>query len=98
MKTIDSLRQCIETYYIGPTNTRGSRIVARCDARKITIPWDHSLNTSQNHASACETLATMLGWDNDLIKMAKHGLNETMIGGWRGNRCYWVFANDGMEV
>lgn len=67
----------IETYYLAPTNTRGARIKARVmggrtadggPARSITLPWDHALGTSENHAAACEALATRLGWSGEWVE------------------------------
>lgn len=39
--------QAIQTRYIGPTNTRGSRVKAYSEAfpRGVIVPFDHSLNT-----------------------------------------------------
>ena len=33
--------QAIVTKYLGPTTYRGSRIVARCQAKKITVPYTY---------------------------------------------------------
>lgn len=61
----------IETYFIGPTNHRGSRIAARvCEdgtgyggkPRKLTLNWEHRLNPMQNHRAAAKALADRLGW------------------------------------
>lgn len=54
--------QAIQTRYAGPTNHRGARIVARCDARRAVYSWDHSLNVPDNHAMAARSLAHELGW------------------------------------
>lgn len=42
----------IVTKYIGPTNTKGKRIKASVGFRSITIPWDYSLDASDNHDRA----------------------------------------------
>jgi hypothetical protein len=86
MTTRDSLRQCIETFYLGPTDTLGARIAAKADCGRVTLSWDHSLDSDENHASACRALMEKKNWRGE------------MVGGWIGNRCYWVFANDGEEV
>lgn len=57
----------ITTKYIGPTNTKGSRIRAtRADHSTgdvtVTVPYDHALGIDDNHRFAAETLATKLGW------------------------------------
>ena len=56
-------RQAIETRYLGPTNHRKGRVVAKCAAGRHTMPWDHALNITTNHAKAAEILATRLGWE-----------------------------------
>lgn len=54
--------QAIHTRYLGPTNHRGARIIASCDARRAIVPWDYSLNVSDNHQVAARSLAHDLGW------------------------------------
>lgn len=54
--------QAITTKFLGATDFRGSRIVARCQARRVTVPWDHALGVEENHQLAAQTLAEKLGW------------------------------------
>lgn len=54
--------QAITTKYHGPSDSRGSRITARCQARRMTVAWDHSLDLEANHAAAAERLARIMGW------------------------------------
>jgi hypothetical protein len=54
--------QAIVTHYIGPTNYRGSRVKATCAAGSITLGWDHSLNSEQNHDAAAKALANKFDW------------------------------------
>lgn len=54
--------QAIVTKYLGPTNTRGSRIKASASAGSKTVEYDCALNPDDNHKVAAETLATSLGW------------------------------------
>lgn len=54
--------QAIQTKYHGPTNTRGSRITAKCAAGSLTLGYDHSLNPDGNHKAAAEALCRKLGW------------------------------------
>ena len=56
-------RQTIRTTYKGPTNHNGSRFIARCEAGRITVPFDYALNASDNHKAAAEALIKKLGWD-----------------------------------
>lgn len=59
--------QGIETRYHGPTNFRGSRIAARCDAKHMFVPYDHAVGVTENHEAACKALCSALGWDGHWI-------------------------------
>lgn len=54
----------ITTKYMGPTNTRGSRIKAqRADGgASVTVSYDYALNTQDNHAAAVQALVDKLDW------------------------------------
>jgi hypothetical protein len=52
----------IMTKYLGPTNTRGARLVAWCDAKRIVVPWSYEVGTDENHKKAATALAWSLGW------------------------------------
>lgn len=54
-------RQAITTYR-DPTDSKGSRVIARCEAKRISVPWDHALDLTANHASAALLLMDQLGW------------------------------------
>ena len=54
--------QAITTTYHGPTDTRGSRITARCEAGSITVPYDHSAYDA--HTVAFVALVKKLGWQD----------------------------------
>ncbi len=56
------IRQAITTRFVGPTNRRGSRIIARAVAGRKTVHWDHTLNIEANHAAAARRLAESFGW------------------------------------
>ncbi len=75
------MRQAIQTSYHGPTNHRGSRVKATCDAQTMWVPWDYSLGAEENHRAAAEQLARGLGW---------LGLSEKLQGGRVGGKAYWV--------
>lgn len=62
MNVVQSGLQAITTRYLGPTNHRGARVKATCQAGSITIPWDHAWNADKNHAMACAALQAKLGW------------------------------------
>ncbi len=42
----------ILTRYAGPTNTRGSRIIATWDGGRLTRPYDHAWSALVNHSAA----------------------------------------------
>jgi hypothetical protein len=56
--------QAIRTRYHGPTNSRGSRIIAKCEGGSITMPYDHAQNLEGNHAAAARLLLERMGWPN----------------------------------
>lgn len=56
-------RQGITTRFVGPTNYRGPRIIARsASGHRMTVPWDHALDVYENHAAAALALASKLEW------------------------------------
>lgn len=59
--------QAITTQYRGPTVSTGARIIARCDARTMTVSWDHGLGVEENHIAAARQLATALGWNGKWV-------------------------------
>ena len=55
--------KAIETKYLGPTNTRGSRIKAYdCDGNQITIPYDYALSHEEPHRKAAAAFIDKMGW------------------------------------
>ena len=54
--------KAIKTHYLPCTNSRGSRVKATAEAGSITLSWDHSLNTEENHIAAAEALRGKLDW------------------------------------
>jgi len=62
-------RQAITTSFRGPSDKRGSRIVAKCEALRISVGCDDALDIPSNHAAAALQLMARLGWDerNDLV-------------------------------
>lgn len=55
--------QAITTKYLGPTNVRGSRVKAACDAGSITLDWNDALHRDQNHSAAAKALAERYKWN-----------------------------------
>lgn len=62
---------CIITRFLGPTNTRPSRVVAthkrdnETTWRKL-LEWDHSLNSAENHLAAADALLADWPYENTL--------------------------------
>lgn len=54
--------QAIVTKYLGPTDSRGSRVKAMADAGAVILSWDDALDPDGNHDAACAALVGKLGW------------------------------------
>ena len=55
--------QAIETHYCGPTNYRGSRIIATTPGgHKLTHQWAYELGIDGNHHAAADALRAKLDW------------------------------------
>lgn len=66
--------QAITTKYAGPTNSRGSRIIASADAGRMAISWDYALGSYENHKAAAQKYAKKKGWKGRLHGgSVKHG-------------------------
>jgi len=79
--------QAIQTRYLGPTNTRGSRIKAWAAAGSITIPYLHALSDQACHRAAAEALALKLEWNTPFY--------GSLLGGFLPNGDYaFVFNNE----
>lgn len=77
--------QAIQTKYLGPTNTRSSRIVAKCNAGRLTVPYDHEFDGQGNHEQACKALKEKLGWTVPV------GYTDTVCGGLTDGSMVHVF-------
>ena len=51
----------IITKWIGPTNTKGSRVKASCEKGSVTLNWTYDLDVKGNHHRAAMALADKLG-------------------------------------
>lgn len=54
--------QAIQTTYKGPTNTKGSRIIAKCAAGRLVMGYNHALTVEGNHKEAARLLQYKLNW------------------------------------
>ena len=59
--------QAIKTKFIGPTNTRGARIKASCEAGEVTIPYPYGLDVIAAHRSAARALLDKIASDCERI-------------------------------
>lgn len=71
------MRQAIVTKYLGPTNHRGSRILVKAQAGRMTVPWDHALDSDDNHTAAAYQYAKAKGW----IGQEAHAQRWALAGG-----------------
>lgn len=70
----------IFTKYAGPTNHRGSRIIAKdMDGNRVTVSYDAALSSEQNHRMAAITLHAKMGWTGQVV------------GGQYKDGYHWVF-------
>lgn len=61
----ESGRVAIVATYHGPTNHHGTRIVVRRadgGGKRITVGWDHALNTGENYAEAVRQYVEAMEW------------------------------------
>jgi hypothetical protein len=56
--------QAIVTKYHGPTDKRGSRLSAKCQAGSMSVSYTFTNDDEQHHELAVQ-LATRLGWTDD---------------------------------
>lgn len=84
--------QAIETRYCGPTDFKGSRIIATAAAgHRHVIPYPHELNSDAAHRKAATELAEIMGWLKD---------GSRLVGG-ANRRAGFTFVfvdSDGREV
>lgn len=79
----------IETHYLGPTNTRGTRYVASASGQhKVTLNCDYTLKEDENHARAAKALRNKMNW-------GEHGV---MFGGWTNRGMVWVFVKGSKQL
>lgn len=59
--------KAIKTVYKGPTNTRGSRIVASDeDGNRVSLPNSYDVGGMDLHAKAAVALCRKMGWTGTL--------------------------------
>lgn len=74
--------QAIITKYLGPTNTKGERIKASCEAGSVTISYRHDLDQLQAHAAAAKALCLKLAKEYDERYEGKPGYDSARHNCW----------------
>jgi hypothetical protein len=79
--------RAIRTRFVGPTNTRGSRVIADAGDRasRVVLDWDHALNTDENHAAAAVAVTEKMGWNGQYY--------SPLVGGGYRSDYFWVFQS-----
>ena len=74
--------KAITTKYHGPTNTKGSRIIADDgDGNRVTIPYPYELSGEACHRKAADELCKKMGWTG------------TLAAGWTKTGYVFVFTS-----
>jgi hypothetical protein len=64
----------IETKYLSPTNTRGSKIKAfTCNGHSVTVSYDHALSNEAVHFEAVKELVKKYNLDWNISSMVYGG-------------------------
>ena len=67
--------QAIITTYKPATNTRGSRILARCTRGSISVSYDYDLDSGFNHIAAAQALVNRFVKEDQLTRSEPPRLN-----------------------
>lgn len=51
----------IKTTYVGPTDTKGSKIKAQFNGKTVSVPYDYALNSEARHQKAAFAFADKHG-------------------------------------
>ena len=93
----------ISTKFLGPTNTKGSRITARysrdaSETMRVTLNWEHGIDAEQNHMRAAQELLNKFnserrGWYASMeMNPADAGTFEIVAMGWDHDHYYFLCA------
>lgn len=79
--------KAIQTKYHGPSNVRGSRIIADDhDGNRVIVPYDYSKSGHHVHFVAVQALCRKMGWNGHVV-----------CGGLSGGVYVWVFLDHAMS-
>ena len=89
--------RCIVTSTIAATDTRGTRVSATCGARRITVPYNHSVSPNQNHIDVAAVLVAMIslpteGWTQ--MDHPQHPMSQMFV---RGGEPVSLAVSTGLE-
>lgn len=62
--------QAIITKFLGPTNTKGSRIKATSWDGSVTVTYNYALDSLNNHRAAADAVCYSLGGDWRIVASA----------------------------
>lgn len=65
--------QAIQTKFLGPTDRRGARYKATCEAGSLTLECDYKLGSEANHVAVAHDLIAKLGWFHDDKRGDRYG-------------------------
>lgn len=76
--------KAIKTKYFGPSNVRGSRVIASDDdGNRIILSWADNLNGDENHRHAAMMLCKKMNWTGRLcMGKLKDSYIHTFIADW----------------
>lgn len=74
--------QAIKISYKGPTASKGARIVAQCEAGRLSIPYEHGLDMEGNVIDACKALCKRMGWDRSHGHLGAWAVGQLPNGDW----------------
>lgn len=72
--------KAISTHYVGPTNSRGARIIADDgDGNRVTVSYPYELSGAAVHAKAALALVRKMGWAKLGNKLISGGTKQGYV-------------------
>lgn len=63
----ERVMQAVVTKFLGPTDSRGSRIKASAFGGSVTLGWNYALDSQENHRAAAQALLAKMGWAGSYV-------------------------------
>lgn len=56
MSGLPPINPIIQTHYLGPTDTKSGRVVAKnvSSGKRVVVSWDHGIGMEENHFTAAQ--------------------------------------------